>query len=215
MKSCHLFCFSDIVEVDMGISLEADMGIGLGSSWRGTDTTVGDFSFEKGHKLGRILGLFLNSWFNQMPNHTPAYLLSAAVSQQMSCRVPCHWVYRGCSLPWCCAHTGCYAGAWLWVWAVCTARLKQIFISSSTQQKTCETCFRIFFHYYCSVALSFYSCFKNSTYMNKVSDYVKGNTVRRNSAGFSVNFNHTLFKEIYYFYNTCMKGGEKKFFFSL
>lgn len=145
MKSCHLFWFSDIVEVHMGMSLKADMVIGLGSSWRGTDTTVGDFLFKKGHKLGGIFRLYFNSWFNQMPNHTPVCLLFAAESQQMSCRVPCHWVFTGCSLPWCCAHTGCYAKTQLWVRAVCTAHLRQIFISSSTQQKTCETCFWIFF----------------------------------------------------------------------
>lgn len=69
-KICHLLWFSDVVEADMGIS--------LGSSWRGADTTVGEFSCDKGHKFGRIFRCFLNSWFNQMPNHIPACLLVMA-----------------------------------------------------------------------------------------------------------------------------------------
>lgn len=70
MKSCHLLWFSDIVEADMGIS--------LGSSWRGADTTAEEFSFDKGHKLGRIFRWFLNSQFNQTPDHIPACLLVMA-----------------------------------------------------------------------------------------------------------------------------------------
>ena len=47
--------------------------------------------------------------------------------------------------------------------------------------------------------------------MKEGSNCVKENTVQRNPAGFLGNFNNTLFKEIYYFYNICVKG--KKDFF--
>jgi len=64
---------------------------------------------------------------------------------------------------------------------------------------------------FCSEALYFYSSSKNNTSMKEGSNCVKENTVRRNIAIFSVNFNNTFFKEIHYFYNICADG--KKYFF--
>lgn len=67
-------------------------------------------------------------------------------------------------------------------------------------------------NFFCSEALYFNSCFKNNTSIKEGSNCVKENTVRRNTAGFLVNFNNTLFKEIYCFYNICVKGKIRLFF---
>lgn len=70
MKGCHLFWFI--------AAAEADLVISLGNSWRGTDTPIKEFSFDKCRELDRIFRRFLNSWFKQMPNYLPACLLVVA-----------------------------------------------------------------------------------------------------------------------------------------